>query len=143
MMTPISRILVKTLLFVLSVAGVLGALVLGFIGIRAGAHGELERILAIVCIALAAGASLGVWGADGKEDAEVPFLTVGDRFTLLVSAPLLLFCAGVFVATLIPAWYVIVPTFAMLWGAVFGRAPRGVSAPPPAAHGEVHAPAYV
>jgi hypothetical protein len=141
MPTHVQRLLVKMVLSFVCAAGVLGALVLGFLGIRAGAHGELERILAIVCVAMAAGSFLGLLGDDGLAETKPSFLSFGDKVMLVVSAPLIAGCTVVFVATLLPSWYVIVPVFAALWNAVFGHPRPAVSAPPPA-HGPIQHPAY-
>lgn len=141
MPSSISHLLIRAMFSFLFAAAVVGALVLGVIGLRAGDHGQLERILAIFCVFLAAASYLGVRG-DQRKDEKPPFLTLGDKLMVLVSAPLLLLCTGVFIATLLPSWYVIVPTFAVLWRPIFGRAPRGIAAPPPEAHGREPQPAY-
>jgi hypothetical protein len=141
MPSHVQRLLVKMVLSFVCATGVVGALVLGFLGIRAGAHGELERILAILCIAMVAGSYLGLRGDDGLADTEPSFLSFGDKVILVVSVPLIAGCTLVFVATLVPSWYVIVPVFAALWNAVFRRPRPAVSAPPPA-RGPVQHPAY-
>jgi hypothetical protein len=114
-------ILVKMLLLLACVAGVVGALVLAFVGLRADEHGELERILAVACVAMAAAGLLGLTAHDDTSDLKPSVLSTGDTFMLLVTAPLLALCGGVFVLTLLPSWYVILPVFAALWGAVFAR----------------------
>lgn len=117
------------LLFALAM-GVVGALVLGFIGLRAGAHGELERILAIACLAMAAAGFVGLRADDGIADPRRPSaLSFGDKLVVAVAAPLVLACLGVFVATLIPSWYVILPFFAALWKPIFGEPARAAITP--------------
>jgi hypothetical protein len=126
----IRALLVRTGLLSAFAIGILGALVLGFIGLRAGAHGELERVLAIACLAMAAAGFVGVRADDGIAEARQPSaLSVGDKLVVAVAAPLVLACLGVFVATLIPSWYLIVPFFAALWRPIFGEPARATITP--------------
>lgn len=138
----VHQLFVKTALLLVCATGVVGAVVFGIAGVRAGAHGEFERILAIACVALVAAAYLGLSAQDSIADVKLPSISFGDKVILVLSAPLLVFCTIVFVATLVPAWFVILPTFAAMWQAIFGRAARGVPAAPPPAHGAMREPAY-
>jgi hypothetical protein len=126
----IRALVVRTALYSAAAMGVLGALVLGFVGLRAGDHGELERILAIACFAMAAGSLLGVRTDDGIADARRPSgLPLGDKVMMVVAAPLVLGCLAVFVATFIPSWYLSLPFLAVLWRPIFGEPARATIAP--------------
>jgi hypothetical protein len=108
----IRALVVRTALYSAAAMGVLGALVLGFVGLRAGDHGELERILAIACFAMAAGSLLGVRTDDGIADARRPSgLPLGDKVMMVVAAPLVLGC------------------LAVLWRPIFGEPARATIAP--------------
>ena len=54
------------LLFIVSALGLVGAFVVGLDGLMLGSAGELERIAAIACLALAAAGVVGVLADDGR-----------------------------------------------------------------------------
>lgn len=101
------------MLLIVTAAGILGSVILGLRGLAAGSAGELDRILAIACVFFAAAGVLGTWIDDGKRSKTVPVLTRDQRVHLLVATPLVLLMLGVFLVTLIPSIYVMLPFFAV------------------------------
>jgi hypothetical protein len=48
-------------LSIVTVLGIVGGIILGFVGLRSGTTGELVKICAIACFAMAAAGVLGLW----------------------------------------------------------------------------------
>ncbi len=105
------------MLFIVCAVGLSGGFVLGLDGLMVGSAGELERIAAIACFAMAAAGLLGMFADDGRRamrprrDRDQR----GDVLRVIAVAPILALSVGVFVATLLPAIYVMLPVFAV-WG---------------------------
>ena len=102
------------MLLIVTAAGILGSIVLGIRGLAAGSSGELDRILAIGCFLAAVAGALGSWIDDGKHSKSAPVLTRDEQVQLLVATPLVLLMLGVFLVTLIPSIYVMLPVF-VVW----------------------------
>lgn len=132
------------MLFIISAMGLIGGLVIGLDGLMLGSTGQLERIVAIACFAVAAGALVGLLADDGLRTRRRARERVehGDVLHAIAVAPILALSVGVFVATLIPAVYVMLPFFALWW--LFGGEHRHEPARVPARAAErpLHAPAY-
>ena len=112
------------MLFVISAVGAVGALILGLGGLMRGSAGQLELIAAIACFALAAAGVVGLLADDGRRDhtrAETRRALVGHPNVLHVVAvaPIMALSVGVFLATLIPAVFVMLP-FLAAWYLVSG-----------------------
>jgi hypothetical protein len=110
------------MLFVITVLGALGAIVLGLVGLARGDAGELERILAIACIAMAAAGVVGLWSrtpglstSPSHVEPRRVAISLGDLFSAIAIAPVVALCAGVFLLTLIPSIYVSLPVLAIWW----------------------------
>jgi hypothetical protein len=110
------------MLLIITAAGILGSVVFGFRGFGEGAGGELYRILALGCSFAAAAAALGSWIDDGRRTKKTRVLTNDERLHLLVATPLALLMVGVFLVTLIPSIYVMLPFFAV-WHYLGNAAP--------------------
>jgi len=129
------------MLFIISLLGVIGAVVLGLVGLARGDAGELERILAIACFAMAAAGLVGR-SADTPKVARTPHhlrvgVTAGDLLSAIAIAPTAALCVVVFLLTLLPAIYVMLPVFAIWW---FGsQSPRGRALEPAPARVPEHA----
>ena len=135
------------MLFIVSAVGLVGAFVIGLDGLMLGSAGELERIVAIACFAFAAAGLVGLMVDDGwRAKKRRGLIGAGEAFQLVSAAPILAIMVGTFVATLLPAVYVMLPFFA-IWGpaATERRAARahpllpGIPATP---QGPLHVPAY-
>lgn len=101
------------MLFIVCAVGLVGAFVIGLDGLMLGSAGELERIAAIACLALAAAGLVGVLVDDGRRTRRRrSSLEPADVFQLVAAAPIFAIMVGAFVATLLPAIYVMVPLFA-------------------------------
>jgi hypothetical protein len=133
------------MLFIVCAMGLVGAFVIGLDGLMLGAAGELERIAAIACLALAASGLVGFLVDDGRRKRRRrSSLEPADVFQLVAAAPILAIMVGTFVATLLPAIYVMGPFFAT-WGPAASqrRAARVHPAIGAAPTGHpLHAPAY-
>ena len=133
------------MLFIVCAAGLVGAFVIGLDGLMVGAAGERERIAAVACLALAAAGLVGVLVDDGRRTPRRrSSLEPADVFQLVAAAPILAIMVGTFVATLLPAIYVMVPFFSS-WGPAASqrRAARARPALGAASTGHpLHAPAY-
>lgn len=133
------------MLFIISALGVVGGLVIGLDGLMLGSAGQLERIAAIGCFALAAAGLVGLLADDGRR-ARSRRVRVerGDILHVIAVAPIMALSVGVFVATLIPAVYVMLPFFAVWWfaGAERRHAPAYVPARAPGAERPLQTPAY-
>lgn len=136
------------MMFIISVVGVLGGVVLGLVGLARGDAGQLERILAIACFAMAASGLVGRMARTPLTETERLALlqrprrwgvTVGDLVSAIAIAPVVALCVGVFLLTLIPSVYVMLPVFAVWWLGSETRHPRHVE-PMPA---PLHEPAMV
>jgi hypothetical protein len=102
------------MLFIVCAMGLVGAIVIGLDGLMLGSAGELERIAAIACFALAAAGLVGVLADDGRRTRRPrSALEPADVFQLVAAAPILAIMVGTFVATLLPAIYVMLPFFAV------------------------------
>ena len=129
------------MLFVISAVGVVGALILGVDGLMlssAGHGGQLALIVAIAFVALAAAGLVGLLADDGRRDHTARRLFGHpDILHVVAVAPIMALSVGVFVATLIPAVYVMLPFFAVWYWASGAAAER---------HGRIEAtrehPAY-
>ena len=129
------------MLFVISAVGVVGALILGLDGLMlesAGHGGQLELIVAIALVALAAAGLVGLLADDGRRDHTARrLLGHPDILHVVAVAPIMALSVGVFVATLIPAVYLMLPFFAVWYWAAGAAAER---------HGRIEAareqPAY-
>ncbi len=101
------------MLFIVCAMGLVGAFVIGLDGLMLGSAGELERIAAIACFALAAAGLVGLLADDGRRTRRHrSALEPADVFQLVAAAPILAIMVGTFVATLFPAIYVMAPFFA-------------------------------
>lgn len=122
------------MLFIISVLGVIGGVVLGLVGLARGDAGQLERILAIVCFAMAASGLVGrLARPPGEPRMHLPRragVTVGDIFSAIVIAPTVALCVGVFLLTLIPSIYVSLPVLAIWWFGSESRRGRHVEPTP-------------
>ena len=125
------------LLFIVAAAGIAGSVLFGVLGLDAGHAGELERIFALMCFFMAAAAMVGVVLDDGIGDWSAPPLTRDQKVHLLVGLPVAVFMLLVFLATLIPAIYVLLPIFAARRVILYAQRPGPQR--PGRAHG---APAY-
>jgi hypothetical protein len=106
------------MLFIIAVLGVIGGVVLGLVGLARGDAGELERILAIACFAMAASGLVGRSARDpstARVRARRVAIEVGDLITAIAVAPVVALCAIVFLLTLIPSVYVMLPVFTVWW----------------------------
>ena len=116
------------MLFVISAVGVVGAMILGLDGLMlasAGGGGELELIVAIAFVALAAAGLVGVLADDGSRDGTLTALLRHPGMLHVVAvAPIMALSVGVFVATLVPAVYVMLPFFAVWYWASGAAAER-------------------
>jgi hypothetical protein len=101
------------MLFIATAAGIVGTIVMGLRGLTAGSAGELDRILALGFLFIAAASLLGIRIDDGRRPKTARVLTMSEGFLLLVASPLILLMLGVFLATLIPSIYVMLPIFAV------------------------------
>src|SRR3954447_15959916 len=109
------------MLFVISAVGVVGALILGLDGLmlaNAGRGGQLELIVAIAFFALAAAGLVGLLVDDGRRDHTARAIVGRPNILHVIAvAPIMALSVGVFVATLIPAVYVMLPFFAVWYWA--------------------------
>ena len=124
------------MLFVISAVGFLGAIIFGLDGLMLGSAGQLELIVAIACFALAAAGLVGVFADAGDRNrAETAHGRglVGHPNVLhaVAVAPIMALSVGVFVATLIPAVFVMLP-FLAVWYLVSGATARLAHAGAPA-----------
>jgi hypothetical protein len=101
------------MLLIVTLAGMLGSVVLGLRGLAAGSAGELDRILALGCLFAAAAGFLGAWLDDGRRAKKTPLITRDEWVHLIVSSPIVLLMIGVLLVTLIPSIYVMLPVFAV------------------------------
>lgn len=131
------------MLFIISALGVAGAFILGLDGLMLGGAGELERISAIVCLAVAAGGIVGILADDGLRTRKPSRQRVerGDVLHLVAVAPILVLSVGVFLATLIPAIFVMLPFFAVWWLGWGEHRPETTTGAP-AARRPLQVPAY-
>jgi hypothetical protein len=122
------------MMFIIAVLGFIGGGVLGLVGLARGDAGELERILAIACFAMAASGLVGR-AAKGPSEARTGAVRHPLRIGVLCAiaiAPTAALCVGVFLLTLIPSVYVMLPVFAFWWlgsETRHGRHPEHVPAP--------------
>jgi hypothetical protein len=109
------------MLFVISAVGVVGAVILGLDGAMlasAGRGGQLELIIAIAFVAVAAAGLVGFFADDGRRDHTARRLLGRPNILHVVAlAPIMALSVGVFVATLIPSVYVMLPFFAVWYWA--------------------------
>jgi hypothetical protein len=130
------------MLFILSAIGIVGAAIFGIAGLTAGGT-ELERILAIAFVALAAAGFVGrqTKRADRRADVGLPIdierrpITLGGVVSAVAAAPILAISLGTFVLTLIPSLFVCLPLFVLWW--FESRPERALPAP---AHAPLPAP---
>jgi len=131
------------MLFIISALGIVGAFVVGLDGLMLGSAGELERIVAIACVALAVAGFVGLLADDGRRARASTRLRVerGDVLHAIAVAPIIALSLAVFIATLLPALYVMLPFFAVWW--LGSHEGRGAVAPAPAVAGRpLQVPAY-
>lgn len=126
------------MLFIISAVGLVGAVVLGVVGLARGDAGELEQILAIACVAMAAAGIVGRQASVGTDhpprERHHVGVTLGDLFSAIVIAPWAAVCFGVFLLTLVPSIYVCLPVLAIWWLGSDERRERHdepTAAPPP------------
>jgi hypothetical protein len=117
------------MLFIISAVGVVGAMILGLDGLMlasAGRGGQLELIVAIAFVAVAAAGVVGLLADDGRRDHTARGLFGHpDILHVVAVAPIMALSVGVFVATLIPSVYVALPFFAVwYWASGAARARR-------------------
>ncbi len=121
------------MLFIAAAVGIAGSFVFGLLGLVAGPAGQLERILAVICLAMTAAAVLGVVLDDGTREPSHAVMTREEKAELFIALPIALLMVGVLLATLVPAIYVMLPVFAARSAFLGGRTgPREV--PPGRAH---------
>ena len=135
------------MLFIISALGIVGACVIGLDGLMLGSAGELERIAAIACMALAAAGFVGLMADDGSRARTSTLRRLelgGYAFQWIAAAPILALSVGVFLATLLPAIYVMLPFFAVWWYGSPERRPVAARAPAPTVRGgrPLQVPAY-
>lgn len=112
------------MMLILSALGAGGFVVLAVLGLSSGGT-ELERILAIACFFMAAAGFVGF----ATQDARKPRIprprasVMGDLFSAVAIAPVAMVCAGVFLLTLVPAIYVMLPVLAV-WRLSFAPVTR-------------------
>lgn len=116
------------MLFIISALGIVGGFVVGLDGLMLGSAGELERIAAIACFALAAAGLVGLLTDDGQRTRRTrQRVERGDVLHAIAAAPIVALSVGVFVATLIPAIYVSLPFLALWWYASHQRWPAALA----------------
>jgi hypothetical protein len=119
------------MLFIVSAVGIVAAFVIGLDGLMLGSAGELERIMAIACFAFAAAGLVGVLADDGRR-ARKPHrdrVEGGGVFQAIAAAPIVLCCGAVFLATMIPALYLMLPFFVLSWPFAARRPAEEAAAP--------------
>ena len=123
------------MLFMISALGIVGAFVVGLDGLMLGSAGELERVAAIACMALAAAGFVGLMADDGLRSSAPTRQRVerGDVLHVIAVAPIMALSVGVFLATLLPAIYVMLPFLAVWWFGTQARRPAATVAPASAA----------
>lgn len=122
-------------MYLLGLLGVVGAVILGAVGLARGDAGELERILAIACVAMAAAGFVGNAASSPTPGAARRWrvgVSLGDLLSAIAIAPVAALCVGVFLLTLVPSIYVSLPVLVIWWfGSETGR-PRHVTPIPEA-----------
>ena len=108
------------MLFIIAIAGFIGAAAFGLLGLSRGDAGQLERILGIACLAMAASGLVGRFARTPGEPRPKPrvrriAISLGDLFSAVAIAPIVALCVGVFLLTLVPSIYVMLPVFAVWW----------------------------
>lgn len=104
------------MMFVVAVLGGIGFVVLGLLGLIRGDAGQLERILAIACFAMAAAGVVGMLASTPNPPRERPRrLTLSGTIMGVAIIPAMALGVGVFLLTLIPSVYVMLPFFAVWW----------------------------
>lgn len=104
------------MMFVIAVLGGIGFVVLGLLGLVRGDAGQLERILAIACFAMAAGGVVGMLASTPNPPRARPRrITLGGAIMAVAIIPAMALSVGVFLLTLIPSVYVMLPFFALWW----------------------------
>ena len=115
------------MMFVIAVLGGIGCVVLGLLGLVRGDAGELERILAIGCFAMAAAGVVGVLATTPNPPRARPRrITVGGTVMAVAIIPAMALSVGVFLLTLIPSVYLMLPFFALWWVGSESRRSRRV-----------------
>jgi hypothetical protein len=113
------------MMYMLGFFGVIGAVAFGAVGLARGDAGQLERILAIACIAMAAAGLVGNAASTptpGLVHRRPLGVSLGDLFSAIAIAPVVALCVGVFLLTLIPSIYVALPVLVIWWfGSETGR----------------------
>jgi hypothetical protein len=113
------------MLFIISAVGVIGGLILGLDGLMLGSAGQLERIAAIASFALSAAGLVGLLADDGRRERRARHrdrVEHGDVLHVIAVAPIMALSLGAFLATLVPAIYVMMPFFALWYYASATRA---------------------
>jgi len=104
------------MMFVVAVLGGIGCVVLGLLGLIRGDAGELERILAIACFAMAAAGVVGTLARTPNPPRARPRrLSLGGAIMAVAIIPAMALSVGVFLLTLIPSVYVMLPFIAVWW----------------------------
>ena len=104
------------MMFVVAVLGGIGCVVLGLLGLIRGDAGELERILAIACFAMAAAGVVGALARTPNPPRARPRrLSLGGAIMAVAIIPAMALSVGVFLLTLIPSVYVMLPFIAVWW----------------------------
>jgi hypothetical protein len=122
--------------------GIIGTVIFGMAGLRPGGT-ELERVLTVIFLAIVAAGIVGrkaERAIDGRlrpePHLEVARRPIGGVIMTAAVAPILAMSIGVFVLTLIPSVFAMLPFLAVWWLATEGRAdhthPVPVEAPVPA-----------
>ncbi len=96
------------LMILLSAIGIVGAVGFGVLGITSDA-GQYERILALAFLAMGAAGIVGYVVQDGEKPHSEGSYGVTGIVMAVVSVPVMVISAGVFVATLIPCFYLMLP----------------------------------
>jgi len=118
------------MLFIVAAAGIIGAIVLGLIGLTEGASGgEPYRILALACLFATAASVLGTWLDDGVRSRTRTVVTRDEVVHLLMATPLVLLMLWILVVMLIPSIFVMLPIFAA-WYYASRPGPSSTPTPP-------------
>ncbi len=100
--------------WIITAAGIVGSLILGVDGMIRGSEGELSRIFAIACFFMAAAGFLGIAFDASSSDSPSrvrPSIVIADVLSAIAIAPIVIVCTGVFLLTLVPSMFLMLPAF--------------------------------
>jgi hypothetical protein len=101
------------LLIIAAVTGFAGTIFFGLQGLHGlgAGGGELERVFALMSFFMLAAAVVGMVLDDGIGVRPPSLLTTDEKIQMLVGIPLAIFMTAVFLGTLLPSMYVMLPFF--------------------------------